>query len=141
MTLNLSQIDFSTVSVYEKRNDTKPEILDVSCDDSGITVKARIIDEYFGTDGFFNIDTTDESSFKLEIDVSIFFSVDSLIVEDLPGEDRIHIESDEGVISNNYTFKYVCPELTEEHVTEYINEIWIDYQDDFNVTLEAFMNR
>ena len=130
MTLNLSQIDFTT----------DPEILSVSYDSSGITVQARIIDEFFGRDGFYEIDTTNEDSFKLELDLSVFFSIDSLVVENYSSVDRKRVESSDGVISSKYAFKYVCPELTEEHVTEYINEIWIDYQDDFNVSFEAFLN-
>lgn len=140
MTLNLSQIDFTTVSVHESRNNTDPEILSVSYDSSGITVQARIIDEFFGRDGFYEIDTTNEDSFKLELDLSVFFSIDSLVVENYSSVDRKRVESSDGVISSKYAFKYVCPELTEEHVTEYINEIWIDYQDDFNVSFEAFLN-
>lgn len=140
MTLNLSQIDFTTVSVHEERNNTDPEILSVSYDSSGITVQMRVVDEFFGRDGFYEIDTTNEDSFKLELDLSVFFSIDSLVVENYSGVDRKRVESSDGVISSKYAFKYVCPELTEEHVTEYINEIWIDYQDDFNVSFEAFLN-
>ena len=140
MTLNLSDIDFTTVSVHEERNNTDPEILSVSYDSSGITVQMRVVDEFFGRDGFYEIDTTNEDSFKLELDLSVFFSIDSLVVENYSRVDRKRVESSDGVISSKYAFKYVCPELTEEHVTEYINEIWIDYQDDFNVSFEAFLN-
>lgn len=140
MTLDLSQIDFTTVSVHEERNNTDPEILSVSYDSSGITVQIRVVDEFFGRDGFYEIDTTNEDSFKLELDLSVFFSVDSLIVENYSDVDRKRVESSDGVISSKYAFKYVCPELTEEHVTDYINEIWIDHQDDFNVSFEAFLN-
>lgn len=140
MTLNLSQIDFTTVSVHEERNNTDPEILSVSYDSSGITVQIRVVDEFFGRDGFYEIDTTNEDSFKLELDLSVFFSIDSLIVENYSGVDRKRVESSDGVISSKYAFKYVCPELTEKHVTDYINEIWIDYADDYRVSFEAFLN-
>lgn len=140
MTLSLSQIDFSTVSVHEGRNNTEPEILNMSYDSSGITVQARIVDEFFGRDGFFEIDTTNESSFRLELDFSIFFSIDSMIVEKYTDLDRPLVESHAGVISDKYTFKYVCPALTEESVIDYIKEIWIDYQDDFVVSFEASLN-
>ena len=140
MTLNLSQIDFDTVSIREERNNTEPKILSVSYDSSGITVQIRVVDEFFGRDGFYEIDTTNEDSFKLELDLSVFFSVDSLIVERYIDLDRPLVESYSGVVSDKYTFKYVCPELTEEHVIEYINEIWIDYPDDYQVVFEAFLN-
>ena len=140
MSVSLSQIDFSTVSIREERNNTEPEILSVSYDSSGITVQIRIVDEFFGRDGFYEIDTTNEDSFKLELDLSVFFSVDSLIVEKYIDLDRPLVESDSGVVSDKYTFEYVCSELTEEHVIDYINEIWIDYSDDYRVIFEAFLN-
>lgn len=140
MTLSLSQIDFSTVSVHEERNNTDPEILNVSYDDSGITVQIRVVDEFFGRDGFYEIDTTNEDSFKLELDLSVFFSIDSLVVENYSGVDRKRVESSDGVISSKYAFKYVCSELDEEEVIEYIKEIWIDYSDDYRVSFEAFLN-
>ena len=140
MTVSLSQIDFSTVSIREERNNTEPEILSVSYDSSGITVQIRIFDEFFGRDGFYEIDTTNEDSFRLELDLSVFFSVDSLIVEKYIDLDRPLVESDSGVVSDKYTFKYVCSELTEENVIDYISEILIDYSDDYRVIFEAFLN-
>ena len=140
MTLNLSQIDYSTMSLWEERNNTEPEILNVSYDSSGITVEVKVIDEFFGRDGFYELKSKDDSSFKLELRFSIFFSIDSLIVERYDGEERPIVESDEGVISNQYTFDYVCPELTRENVIDYINEIWIDYQHDYIVRLSAYLN-
>ena len=140
MTLSLSNVDFSTVSIREERNNTEPEILSVSYDSSGITVQIRVVDEFFGRDGFYELKSKDDSSFKLELRFSIFFSIDSLIVERYDGEERPIVESDEGVISNQYTFDYVCPELTRENVIDYINEIWIDYQHDYIVRLSAYLN-
>ena len=140
MTLNLSDIDCTTVSVHEERNNTDPEILSVSYDSSGITVQMRVVDEFFGRDGFYEIDTTNEDSFKLELDLSVFFSIDSLIVEKYADLDRPLVESYDGVVSDKYTFKYVCSELDEEEVIEYIKEIWIDYSDDYRVSFEAFLN-
>lgn len=141
MALNLSQIDFTTVSVHEERNNTDPEILSVSYDSSGITVQIRVVDEFFGRDGFYEIDTTNEDSFKLELDLSVFFSIESLIVEKYVDLDRPLVESYDGVVSDKYTFKYVCSELDEEEVIEYIKEIWIDYSDDYRVSFEAFLNK
>lgn len=65
MTLSLSQIDYSTLSLCEERNNTNPEIVDVSYDSSGITVEVKVIDEFFGRDGFYELKSTDDSSFKL----------------------------------------------------------------------------
>ena len=140
MTLSLSNVDFSTVSIREERNNTEPEILSVSYDSSGITVQIRVVDEFFGRDGFYEIDTTNEDSFKLELDLSVFFSIDSLIVEKYKDLDRPLVESYDGIVSDKYTFKYVCSELDEEEVIEYIKEIWIDYHDDYRVIFEAFLN-
>lgn len=140
MTLSLSNVDFSTVSIREERNNTEPEILSVSYDSSGITVQIRVVDEFFGRDGFYEIDTTNEDSFKLELDLSVFFSIDSLIVEKYKDLDRPLVESYDGIVSDKYTFKYVCSELDEEEVIEYIKEIWIDYRDDYGVIFEAFLN-
>ena len=140
MTLSLSQIDYSTLSLWEERNNTEPEILSISYDSSGITVEVKVIDEFFGRDGFYELKSKDDSSFKLELRFSIFFSTDSLIVERYLDEERPIVESYAGVISDQYAFDYVCSELTRENVIDYINEIWIDYQDDYVVKLSAYLN-
>ena len=72
--------------------------------------------------------------------MSVFFSIDSLIVENYKDLDRPLVESYDGIVSDKYAFKYVCSELDEEEVIEYIKEIWIDYHDDYRVIFEAFLN-
>lgn len=135
----LSDIDFSTIEILETRNDDKIEVLQVIESEDGLTILGRIKDRYFGNDGFFEKELEDDNA-SLSIDVTIFFDLGSFQIEEsFNGTEPDLVFADNGRISKDYQFEYVNPKLTDEHVKTYIDEIWIDYQDDFSVKLEARM--
>lgn len=135
----LSDIDFSTVEIRETRNDDEIEVLQVIESEDGLTILGRIKDRYFGNDGFFEKDLEDDNA-SLTIDVMIFFDLGNFTIEEsFNGSEPDSVFADNGKISKDYKFEYVNPKLTDEHVKTYIDEIWIDYQDDYSVKLEARM--
>ena len=135
----LSDIDFSTIEVLETRNDDKIEVLQVIESEDSLTILGKIKDRYFGNDGFFEKELEDDNA-SLSIDVTIFFDLGSFWIEEsFNGVEPDLVFADGGKISKEYKFEYVNPKLTDEHVKAYIDEIWIDYQDDFSVKLEAIM--
>ena len=135
----LSDIDFSTIEVLETRNDDKIEVLQVIESEDSLTILGKIKDRYFGNDGFFEKELEDDNA-SLSIDVTIFFDLGSFWIEEsFNGVEPDLVFADGGKISKEYKFEYVNPKLTDEHVKAYIDEIWIDYQDDFSVKLEARM--
>ena len=135
----LNDIDFSTIEVRETRNDDKIEVLQVIESEDGVTILGRINDRYFGNDGFFEKELEDDNA-SLTIDVTIFFDLGSFWIEDsFNGSEPDLVFADNGKISKDYKYEYVNPKLTDDHVKTYIDEIWIDYQDDFSVKLEARM--
>jgi hypothetical protein len=76
----------------------------------------------------------------LTIDVTIFFDLGSFWIEDsFNGSEPDLVFADNGKISKDYKYEYVNPKLTDEHLKTYIDEIWIDYQEDYSVKLEARM--
>lgn len=76
----------------------------------------------------------------MTIDVTIFFDLGSFWIEDsLNGSEPDLVFADNGKISKDYKYEYVNPKLTDDHVKTYIDEIWIDYQEDYSVKLEAKM--
>ena len=135
----LTDIDFSTIEIRETRNDDKIEVILVTESEDGLTILGRINDRYFGNDGFFEKELEDDNA-SLTIDVMIFFDLGSFWIEDsFNGSEPDLVFADNGKISKDYKYEYVNPKLTDEHVKTYIDEIWIDYQDDFSVKLEARM--
>lgn len=135
----LSDIDFSTIEIRETRNDDKIEVLQVIESEDGLTILGRINDRYFGNDGFFEKELEDDNA-SLTIDVTIFFDLGSFWIEDFfNGSEPDLVFADNGKISKDYKYEYVNPKLTDEHLKTYIDEIWIDYQEDFSVKLEARM--
>lgn len=135
----LSDIDFSTIEIQETRNDDKIEVLQVIESEDGLTILGRINDRYFGNDGFFEKELEDDNA-SLTIDATIFFDLGSFWIEDsFNGSEPDLVFADNGKILKDYQFEYVNPKLTDEHVKTYIDEIWIDYQEDFSVKLEARM--
>ena len=135
----LNDIDFSTIEIQETRNDDTIEVLQVIETEDGLNILGRIKDCYFGNDGFFEKELEDDNA-SLTIDVTIFFDLGSFWIEEsFNGAEPDLVFADDGKILKDYKFEYVNPKLTDEHVEEYINEIWIDYQDDFSIKLEARM--
>lgn len=135
----LSDIDFSTIEIRETRNDDKIEVLQVIESEDGLTILGRINDRYFGNDGFFEKELEDDNA-SLMIDVMIFFDLGTFTIEEsFNGSEPDLVFADNGKISKDYKFEYVNPKLTDDHVKTYIDEIWIDYQDDYSVKLEARM--
>lgn len=135
----LSDIDFSTIEIRETRNDDKIEVLQVIESEDGLTILGRINDRYFGNDGFFEKELEDDNA-SLMIDVMIFFDLGTFTIEEsFNGLEPDLVFADNGKISKDYKFEYVNPKLTDDHVKTYIDEIWIDYQDDYSVKLEARM--
>ena len=135
----LSDIDFSTIEIQETRNDDKIEVLQVIESEDGLTILGRINDRYFGNDGFFEKELEDDNA-SLTIDVTIFFDLGTFTIEEsFNGSEPDLVFADSGKISKDYKYEYVNPKLTDDHVKTYIDEIWIDYQDDYSVKLEARM--
>lgn len=135
----LNDIDFSTIEIQETRNDGTIEVLQVIETEDGLNILGRIKDCYFGNDGFFEKELEDDNA-SLTIDVTIFFDLGSFWIEEsFNNAEPDSVFAENGKILKDYKFEYVNPKLTDEHVKEYINEIWIDYQDDFSIKLEARM--
>lgn len=135
----LSDIDFSTIEIRETRNDDKIEVLQVIESEDGLTILGRINDRYFGNDGFFEKELEDDNA-SLMIDVMIFFDLGAFTIEEsFSSSESAVVTAEDGKISKDYKYEYVNPKLTDEHVKTYIDEIWIDYQEDFSVKLEARM--
>ena len=135
----LSDIDFSTIEIRETRNDDAIEVLQVIESENGLTILGRINDRYFGNDGFFEKELEDDNA-SLTIDVMIFFDLGNFTIEEsFNGSEPAVVTAEGGQISKDYKYEYVNPKLTDEHVKTYIDEIWIDYQEDFSVKLEARM--
>lgn len=135
----LSDIDFSTIEIRETRNDDKIEVLQVIESEDGLTILGRINDRYFGNDGFFEKELEDDNA-SLMIDVMIFFDLGAFTIEEsFNSAEPAVVTAEYGKISKDYKYEYVNPKLTNEHVKTYIDEIWIDYQEDFSVKLEARM--
>lgn len=136
----LQNIDTSSIRIKETRNDDTIDVIDVITSDSGVTVLGKIRDRYFGDDGFFEDVKFDDVTRDLTIDVKIFFPIETFWLEDESfGAEPIQIRSDDGRIDKDYKFDYECSKLTDEHVKAYIDEIWIDYQDDFEVKFDGRM--
>lgn len=135
----LSDIDFSTIEIRETRNDDKIEVLQVIESEDGLTILGRINDRYFGNDGFFEKELEDDNA-SLTIDVMIFFDLGAFTIEEsFNSAEPDVVTAEDGKISKDYKYEYVNPKMTDEHVKTYIDEIWIDYQEDFSVKLEARM--
>ena len=135
----LNDIDFSTIEIRETRNDDEIEVLQVIESEDGLTILGRINDRYFGNDGFFEKELEDDNA-SLTIDVTIFFDLGTFMIEEsFNSAEPAVVTAEYGKILKDYKFEYVNPKLTDEHVRTYIDEIWIDYQDDFSVKLEARM--
>ena len=135
----LNDIDFSTIEIRETRNDDEIEVLQVIESEDGLTILGRINDRYFGNDGFFEKELEDDNA-SLTIDVTIFFDLGTFMIEEsFNSAEPAVVTAEDGKISKDYKFEYVNPKLTDDHVKTYIDEIWIDYQDDFSVKLEAKM--
>ena len=135
----LSDIDFSTIKIRETRNDDKIEVLQVIESEDGLTILGRIKDRYFGNDGFFEKELEDDNA-SLTINVMIFFDLGTFTIEEsFNGSEPAVVTAEDGQISKDYKYEYVHPKLTDEHVKTYIDEIWIDYQEDYSVKLEARM--
>lgn len=135
----LSDIDFSTIEIRETRNDDKIEVLQVIESEDGLTILGRINDRYFGNDGFFEKELEDDNA-SLTIDVMIFFDLGAFTIEEsFNSAEPVVVTAEDGKISKDYKYEYVNPKLTDEHVKTYIDEIWIDYQEDYSVKLEARM--
>ena len=135
----LSDIDFSTIEIRETRNDDKIEVLQVIESEDGLTILGRIKDRYFSNDGFFEKELEDDNA-SLMIDVMIFFDLGAFTIEEsFSSSESAVVTAEDGKLSKDYKYEYVNPKLTDEHVKTYIDEIWIDYQDDYSVKLEARM--
>lgn len=136
----LQNIDTSSIRIKETRNDDEIEVIEVAISETGVIVLGKIKDRYFGDDRFFQYITADDVTKELSIDVMIFFPIESFWLEDESFEvESIQVRSDDGRISKDYIFDYECSKLTDVHVKVYIDEIWIDYQEDFSIKLEARM--
>lgn len=134
----LKKINISSIEVEETRNCNSVTVTDLDISESGITVFGKIKDEYFGDDGFFEDVKFDDVTKGLTIEVKIFFPIETFWLEnESHRSEAIVLRSDDGRIDKDYKFDYKCSKLTDDHVKEYINEIWIDYQDDFEVRFSA----